>query len=101
MTPDDLPADHPTDHATPPRRPRRLSVLLAAIVVYALLAYLLIPLLWHRHEERHPALASAETITRTRSGIPGDPIDVALAGAEEQLQRGMLAAAWAGTLKSA
>lgn len=94
MTPNDLPADPPNNPAQPPRRPRRLFVLFAALVVYALLAYLLIPLLWSRHEKRHPALASAETITRTRSGIPGDPIDVGLVGTEEQLQRGMLAAKW-------
>lgn len=94
MTPNHRPADTSNHPAQPPRRSRPLIILFVAIMVYAVLAYLLMPLLWHRHEERHPALVSAETITRTRSGIPGDPVNIGLVGSEEDLQRGMLAAKW-------
>lgn len=41
-----------------------------------------------------PRVASAETVTRTGIGLPGDPIDVALVGTEEQVQRAMPAAGW-------
>lgn len=76
-------------------RPHRTSrVALELIVAYGLVAYLLLPLVWHEHEARHPAITEAGRITRTRSGIPGDPIDVGLVGSEEDLQRGMLAAKW-------
>ena len=81
-----------------PRRRRRLRtarrVLLAVLVVYGVAAYLLIPSIWSRYERRHPALAGAPTITHTGSGIPGDQLNVALIGSEENLHRAMLAAHW-------
>ena len=67
---------------------------LAGLSVYLLAAYAVAPSLWQRHERRHPALADAESITRTGSGIPGDPVNVGLVGTEAQLQRAMLAARW-------
>ncbi len=64
------------------------------LLVYLAAAYFVLPSLWHRHEERHPALVDAQTITHTGSGIPGDPIDIALVGTEKELQLAMLAAKW-------
>jgi len=71
-----------------------VSSLLAALVVYLLIAYILLPLLWRSHTKRHPALEDAPRITHTANGIPGDPLNVALVGTEEELQAAMLAAKW-------
>lgn len=100
------------DAATPnPDRTRcRCSILLprlfvAAVVVYLAVAYVLLPLAWRRHEKRHPALADAPEITHTANGIPGDPLNVALVGSEQEVHLAMLAAKWypadPTTLKSA
>lgn len=52
----------------------------------------------------HPAFEEAPTIARTAKGSPGDALNVALLGTEEQLLKAMWAAGWypadAVTLKS-
>lgn len=67
---------------------------LGLVGLYFVVAFLVLPLVWKVYEGRHPAIGVGETITRTASGIPGDPIDVGLVGSEEELHRGMLAAGW-------
>jgi hypothetical protein len=47
---------------------------------------------WYAH--RHPALDDVPGITTTRNGIPGDPLNVALIGTEDQVKEIMLAAGW-------
>lgn len=90
-----------------PRRRSRvwLRRFLAVVLFYLVIAYVALPFLWHRHEERHPALADAPRVTHTASGIPGDPLNVALVGTEEEIHLAMLAARWYPadpiTLKSA
>lgn len=77
------------------RRIRTLScVLLLAALGYLLTAYVALPLWWREYEARHPALVGAPRITHTANGIPGDPLNVALVGAEEGIHRAMLAAKW-------
>jgi hypothetical protein len=78
------------------RRTIRIAiwVTLAAIVAYVLVAYFILPEMWKGYEERHPALADAPRITHTGSGIPGDPLNLALVGDEGQIHRGMLKAGW-------
>ena len=78
------------------RRPYRFiaSCLLAGLVVYLLIAYLVVPFGWRSYTKRHPALEDAPRITHTANGIPGDPLNVALVGTEEELQVAMLAAKW-------
>jgi hypothetical protein len=88
-----------TPQVTPPphelrRRRRLLRLLLAGVAAYFLIAFVVLPLLWHRYEVRHPALSDIPNVTHTRSDIPGDPLNVGLVGTEEQLHRGMLAAGW-------
>lgn len=91
----------------PPQRRFRalLRLFLALVLVYLMVAYLLLPLVWGSHEKRHPALADAPEITHTASGIPGDPLNVALVGTEADIHLAMLAAKWYPadpiTLKSA
>jgi hypothetical protein len=80
-------------------RPRRRSKVLlrlfvVAVAAYVVVAYLLLPLWWRQHEKRHSALADAPRITHTASGIPGDPLNVALVGMEKDLHLAMHAAGW-------
>jgi hypothetical protein len=51
-------------------------------VVYFLLAYVVLPALW-KHHEHEPGLASLPMVTRTGTGIPGDPLNVGLVGSRE------------------
>ena len=61
--------------------------------VWLVLAYLILPAFW-RHFEHNPGLADAPKTTLTAQGIPGDPLNVGLVGAEQQVVRAMLAAGW-------
>jgi len=45
-------------------------------------------------QPQHPALTAAPRITQTHRGIPGDPINVALVGTQQQLVKAMLQAGW-------
>ncbi len=71
-----------------------LGLLFGAVVAYLLVAFVILPTVWHRYEQRHPAIADVPNVTHTKSGIPGDPLNIALIGTEEQFHRGMLAAGW-------
>jgi hypothetical protein len=83
-------------------KPRRrwlkkvVGVLVVGACVYLSIAYLYAPLRWRLFFHRHPALKDGENdwITHTKLGIPGDPMNVALVGTEEELQSAMLAAEW-------
>ena len=76
-----------------PRVRRWISALVALAAVYVVLAYLLLPALW-THHEHEPGLASLPMVTRTGSGIPGDPLNVGLVGSKEDVLRAMHAAGW-------
>ena len=77
------------------RRMRRAAYVFAAVVLlYAALAYVLLPAFWLRYARRHPELDEVPRITYTGDGIPGDPLNVSLIGTERQLKRAMLDAHW-------
>jgi hypothetical protein len=65
----------------------------AVAVVYFLLAYVVLPALW-KHYEHEPGLASLPMVTRTGTGIPGDPLNVGLVGSRDDILRAMDAAEW-------
>lgn len=74
---------------------RRASVLLAGLLVaYVLAAYVVVPLAWETYVRRHPSLDDVPNITHTRTGIPGDPLNVTLIGTEREVKTIMLAAKW-------
>lgn len=76
-------------------RARKWAYLASAFVlVYAVAAYLLVPLAWEGYERRHPSFDDNPRITQTGDGHPGDPLNVALIGTEPQLNRAMRAAGW-------
>jgi hypothetical protein len=62
-------------------------------VVYFLLAYVVLPALW-KHHEHEPGLASLPMVTRTGTGIPGDPLNVGLVGSRDDILHAMDAASW-------
>jgi hypothetical protein len=74
------------------RGPLRLAG--AALLLYLLAAYVVLPLAWKRETARHSALLDAPRITHTVDGIPGDPVNLALLGSEAEVVRGMHAAKW-------
>ena len=73
----------------------RIGVLLA--VLYLMAAYLVAPAAWRLAAHFHPALAKAPHVTHTKDGIPGDPLNIALIGTEEELSKAMQAAGARGT----
>jgi LssY C-terminus len=62
-------------------------------VAYFLLAYVVLPAFW-KHHEHEPGLASLPMVTRTGTGIPGDPLNVGLVGSREDIVHAMDAAGW-------
>jgi len=79
---------------TSARGHRARDVLCGLLAVYLLLAYLLMPEVWHRYLLRHPSFDDIPGITQTHSGIPGDPVNLGLTGTREQLVQLMLLAKW-------
>ncbi|MCK1448816.1 LssY C-terminal domain-containing protein [Bradyrhizobium sp. 2] len=63
------------------------------LIAYLMLAYVILPAFWSHHE-REPGLASLPLVTRTASGIPGDPLNVGLIGGKEDVPSAMHAAGW-------
>ncbi len=73
---------------------RRLYLVGALLLAYLLAAYVALPLLWRTAIREDPALAGGPHVTHTASGIPGDPVNVALVGAESDVIHAMLKAGW-------
>lgn len=77
------------------RRSRRyLQALGGLLTIYFLLAYALVPFGWRRWSARHAIAETAPRITRTGDGIPGDPLNVSVVGAEDDLKSALVAAGW-------
>ena len=74
------------------RRP--LHVLLAVLSVYLLLAYVLVPWIWRKTDAEQAWLATADALTLTGDGHPGDPINLALIGGETELKQVLSQAGW-------
>jgi hypothetical protein len=73
----------------------RAAMLLGGVVlVYLAAAYSVTPLLWEAYTRRHPSFENQPTVTHTKTGIPGDPLNIGVIGSESQLKRGLLAAGW-------
>ena len=85
------------DSVPAPRRrlgKRLLLTFIALLLVWAVIAYLLIPGLWLRYTRRHPSLEDLPRITYTKDGIHGDPLNVALTGTHTDVMKAMIAAKW-------
>jgi hypothetical protein len=82
-----MPAKHP-------RERRFLRLLVCLLLLYLVAAYLVVPWIWRRTMARHPNLSEGPRLTHTLSGIPGDPVNLALIGSEEKLIRSLTNAKW-------
>jgi hypothetical protein len=88
---------HAAGAAAPKSRSLRRRIVLsvaALIVLYLAVAYVVMPFVWDRYIHRHPALDDVPGITQTTVGIPGDPINVALIGTRQDVERVLTAAQW-------
>ncbi|MBX9845436.1 MAG: LssY C-terminal domain-containing protein [Xanthobacteraceae bacterium] len=70
-----------------------MAVLGFAAVLYGLAAYVVAPAIWSRYEHQR-GLSGFSMVTRTREGIPGDPINVGLVGSKTEVLCAMHAAGW-------
>ena len=70
-----------------------IGVLAVVIAAYGLMAYVVLPLAWS-HYEHQKGLARRPMVTRTAQDIPGDPINIGLVGAKEDVLCAMHAASW-------
>jgi hypothetical protein len=86
---------HHDDHvrAHHARLERVLLVLIAILLGYSSLAYIVLPAFW-RHYEHQRGLASLPMVTRTAQGIPGDPINIGLIANEREVLCAMNEAGW-------
>jgi len=75
------------------RLERVLLTLLAVLLGYVSLAYIVLPTFWRHYEHQRP-LATLSMVTRTAQGIPGDPINVGLIGDTKEVLRAMNFAGW-------
>jgi hypothetical protein len=73
---------------------RTLWIILRIVALYIVIAYVLLPAGWSRYAKRHPALDNLPDITTTHDHHPGDPINAALIGSEDDLKTIMHAAGW-------
>lgn len=69
-------------------------IALGIALAYFVVAYLILPRLWKHHEMRHAVFDDSPRVTHTASGIPGDPLNIALIGTEEEVIRAITAANW-------
>jgi hypothetical protein len=72
---------------------RTLRWAAAALIVYLLAAYVVLPRLWSHHEHQ-PGLSAHPAVTQTQQGIPGDPLNVGLVGDRTEILKAMHAAGW-------
>ena len=68
--------------------------LLALLAVWAVVSYLVVPLIWKEYFQHHSKLTEAPRVTQTGDGHPGDALNIALVGTEAELINGMTAAGW-------
>jgi LssY C-terminus len=71
-----------------------MKLFLGLLVIYGIVAYIAIPQLERLKIRGHPDLVAGEHLTKTGSGISGDPVNIALVGSEADLVEAMRAAGW-------
>jgi hypothetical protein len=82
---------------TPLRRSlrNRIAVSIAFLLLaWAAIAYLMMPDWWRHYVRRHPQLEDIPRVTHAKDGLPGDPLNVALAGTQTQVMKIMVGAKW-------
>lgn len=84
--------------ADSPTRQRKIArwgkLVFGVLVVYGVVAYIGIPQLDRLKVRHHPDLETGEHLTKTGTGMPGDPLNIALMGSEGDVVKALLAAGW-------
>lgn len=84
--------------ADSPTRQRKIgrwgNLVFGVLVVYGVVAYIGIPQLDRLKVRHHPDLEIGEHLTKTGTGMPGDPLNIALIGSEGDMVKALLAAGW-------
>lgn len=84
-----------SDHSGHPKRRRSIKRTLILLgLTWAVLAYLLLPLLWTVYEDEVATPVASPRITTTGDHHPGDPLNVALVGSRDGLIEIMRHAGW-------
>ncbi len=73
---------------------RGATVLGGLALLYLVIAYGIMPAFWSAYVRRHPVLAQAPRTSTLSDGLPGDPLNVALVGSEDDVLRIMRAGGW-------
>ena len=94
-TPSDS-TEAPRTDSTPAgsRRRRRWRTVILGLAVWAVAAYLVAPRLWSQYMERARPMPDVARVTHTSDGHPGDPVNIALEGSQEEVIRAMTRAGW-------
>ena len=74
--------------------PRFIWIVLLSLSAWLVVAYLILPFVWRFVPREHPAVEDMPRITRTKHGISGDPINIAIVGTEEEIMAAMLNSQW-------
>jgi hypothetical protein len=70
------------------------KTLLLITLIWAAIAYLIVPRLWALYFRRHPILSRLARVTETADGHPGDPTNIGIAASEQELVRAMTSSGW-------
>lgn len=76
------------------RRRRRWRAIAIGLVLWAIVAYLVLPRVWTYYLERARPLPDVARVTQTSDGHAGDPVNIALEGSREDVIRAMTKAGW-------
>ncbi len=85
---------NPPSATRPARTPRLAKHIAIALGVYLVIVYLVMPQFDRVKVHRHPDLEAGEHLTRTGTGLPGDPLDIALVGSAADVIHALAAADW-------
>ena len=73
---------------------RVINGVVAVLILYFVIAYLVVPFGWERYAKHHPTFDEHPRLTETSDRHPGDPLNVALIGTEAEIKAIMAAAEW-------
>lgn len=84
----------PSEHKPSARRRFWLQLAVGVLLAYLAAAYVLLPFAWERYARRHPSFVDDPRVTMTSDGHPGDPLNVALIGTDEEIHSALETAGW-------
>lgn len=79
---------------TNPTRRKFLLLIVSAVAAYLLLAYVIMPQFDRHKSKLDQDMQNGPHLTHTGTGLPGDPLNIALIGSNEDILRSMAAAGW-------